>query len=561
MAHRPPNLPPTHQPFKPAHIADQEKLIEQKKKEIEKRMEEQRKREEEQAAQAKAKKPTEIKFQIKPAQNVQAKTEPVNSNNTNIFSNDGSFMEQFMKMQQQMKKQKDEVKTEKLEKGSPEKPSISSSTESVQPQKKLPFIGKKFGTKSLSGLMSQMKRTPTSTVSRTKLSRSDVFEVDDNDVVTQKEKQIVSPPEDAETAQVVEQLAEFVAEGGSEVEEIAMERNRENPAFWFLYDPSSQEFKYYKFKLKQLRSKFEEKSQPSTESAEVSVPKPSGKRARKSRWGNWPKEEGDGEGDGEGEGEGEVVYKEPDDIPAEEVAAAMQVNPVGMIGTSVLTTDQQRQLKEQQEMQRMYESIRAKQEGGATSSSADSWARSEPGPSHSHSSRDRKRRRDRKPKYEYDSDEDIDGGTWEHKKRANEMGRTQLDADNLTKMNKGKHFIGDFLPKEELDKFMETVKALKDGGEPDLSDYREYKLKQDNIGYQMLQKAGWKEGEGLGSEGQGRKDPINKGKTAMDASGLGTEKPGDLQSEDDEFELFRKRMMLAYRFRPNPLNNPRRPYY
>ena len=26
----------------------------------------------------------------------------------------------------------------------------------------------------------------------------------------------------------------------------------------------------------------------------------------------------------------------------------------------------------------------------------------------------------------------------------------------------------------------------------------------------MLQKMGWKEGEGLGSEGQGIKDPINK---------------------------------------------------
>lgn len=28
-------------------------------------------------------------------------------------------------------------------------------------------------------------------------------------------------------------------------------------------------------------------------------------------------------------------------------------------------------------------------------------------------------------------------------------------------MGKGKHFIGDFLPPEELEKFMETFKALK----------------------------------------------------------------------------------------------------
>jgi len=31
------------------------------------------------------------------------------------------------------------------------------------------------------------------------------------------------------------------------------------------------------------------------------------------------------------------------------------------------------------------------------------------------------------------------------------------------------------------------------------------------------------------------------------------EKPADLEKDDDEFEAYRKRMMLAYRFRPNPL--------
>lgn len=36
---------------------------------------------------------------------------------------------------------------------------------------------------------------------------------------------------DAETQQVAEKLARFVAEGGPEVEAIAAERNRDNPAF------------------------------------------------------------------------------------------------------------------------------------------------------------------------------------------------------------------------------------------------------------------------------------------------------------------------------------------
>lgn len=134
-------------------------------------------------------------------------------------------------------------------------------------------------------------------------------------------------------------------------------------------------------------------------------------------------------------------------------------------------------------------------------------------------------------------------------------------AEQLTKMGRGKHFIGDFLPPDELEKFMETFKALKEGREPDYSEYKEFKLTVENIGYQMLMKMGWKEGDGLGSEGQGIKNPVNKGTTTVDGAGFGIDRPAELSKEDDEYEAFRKRMMLAYRFRPNPLNNPRRPYY
>lgn len=35
--------------------------------------------------------------------------------------------------------------------------------------------------------------------------------------------------------------------------------------------------------------------------------------------------------------------------------------------------------------------------------------------------------------------------------------------------------------------------------------------------------------------------------------GLGVERPSELRQNDDEFDAYRKRMMLAYRFRPNPL--------
>jgi len=44
----------------------------------------------------------------------------------------------------------------------------------------------------------------------------------------------------------------------------------------------------------------------------------------------------------------------------------------------------------------------------------------------------------------------------------------------------------------------------------DFSDYAEHKIKEDNIGYKMLQQAGWQEGMGLGSQGQGITAPVNK---------------------------------------------------
>ena len=114
-------------------------------------------------------------------------------------------------------------------------------------------------------------------------------------------------------------------------------------------------------------------------------------------------------------------------------------------------------------------------------------------------------------KYEYDSDEDINGGTWEHKLRSQEMEATIKWAEALNKQCEGKHHIGDFLPPEELKKFMEKYQSQKSETQPDVSDYKEFKLKEDNIGYQMLQKLGWRgEGTSLGASGSGITEPINK---------------------------------------------------
>jgi len=95
----------------------------------------------------------------------------------------------------------------------------------------------------------------------------------------------------------------------------------------------------------------------------------------------------------------------------------------------------------------------------------------------------------------------------------------------------------------------------------DNSEYQENRLTQDNVGFKMLQKMGWAEGAGLGAGGQGVVNPIGKSGAGLERMGLGTAKPGEIREGDDEFDQYRKRMMLAYRFRPNPMNNPRRQYY
>ncbi|XP_006885923.1 PREDICTED: SURP and G-patch domain-containing protein 1 [Elephantulus edwardii] len=403
----------------------------------------------------------------------------------------------------------------------------------------------------------------------------------------QTASQKVSPPEDEEAKNLAEKLARFIADGGPEVETIALQNNRENQAFSFLYEPNSKVYKYYRQKLEEFRrAKASPTDVPTVldpvlkrpspaETPSVSVPlvticptsststvpsatpvpttalataqgKPAAavttKRKRKSRWG--PEE------DKVELPPAKLVQRDTDTAPSPLSVQDLKGlgyekgKPVGLVGVTELSDAQKKQLKEQQEMQQMYDMIM--QHKRAMQDMQLLWEKALQ--QHQHG---------------YDSDEEVDSelGTWEHQLRRMEMDKTREWAEQLTKMGRGKHFIGDFLPPDELEKFMETFKALKEGREPDYSEYKEFKLTVENIGYQMLMKMGWKEGEGLGSEGQGIKNPVSKGTTAVDGAGFGIDRPAELSKEDDEYEAFRKRMMLAYRFRPNPLNNPRRPYY
>ncbi|XP_039371445.1 SURP and G-patch domain-containing protein 1 [Mauremys reevesii] len=598
------------------NILHQEELIAQKKKEIEAKMEQQAKR-------------NHLVSQQPPRLNEDESGES-EASVSNKFANDGSFLQQFLKLQ----KEKSSTET------SPSSGNISANTSASSTGKKPILIGKRssLGTSSMVNQVKNYSHSKQMPVA----NRLSVFQSPDDEEEEDYEQWLeikILPPEDAETRKVVEKLARFVAEGGPELEKVAMEDYKDNPAFSFLHDKNSREFLYYRKKVAEMkkenqslqtsscqkvsppeeeetknfaeklarfiadggpeveaialqnnrenhafrflyepnskgykyyRQKLEEfrkaknnsigtpfvpepslkhksipEATPSSSSSPASSKQPAAaasKKRRKSRWG--PEEE--------------KVDLPPPELAQQELNSSPSPlsvqdlkglgyekgKPVGLVGVTELSDAQKKQLKEQQEMQQMYDMImkhkRAMQDMQVM------WEKAV-----------------QQHQHDYDSDEEVDNelGTWEHQLRRMEMDKTREWAEQLTQMGRGKHFIGDFLPPDELEKFMETFKALKEGREPDYSEYKEFKLTVENIGYQMLMKMGWKEGDGLGSDGQGIKNPVSKGTTAVDGAGFGIDRPAELSKEDDEYEAFRKRMMLAYRFRPNPLNNPRRPYY
>jgi len=140
----------------------------------------------------------------------------------------------------------------------------------------------------------------------------------------------------------------------------------------------------------------------------------------------------------------------------------------------------------------------------------------------------------------------------ERKKNATNTYATgnQLENEDGT----GVHHFDHFIPADELAKFHALSKGKKLEAVPAPMD-------MNNKGALMMAKMGFT-GGGLGASGSGTVAPIDAGFGNNLKLGVGTAKETWMPDQgDDDFALYRKRMMLGYKHRPNPLNNPRSGYY
>ena len=109
--------------------------------------------------------------------------------------------------------------------------------------------------------------------------------------------------------------------------------------------------------------------------------------------------------------------------------------------------------------------------------------------------------------------------------------------------------LQDYIPKEQLQKFLAKSGSKEAQAQAEAIEAAS-RIQSDNIGHKLLSQMGWKEGQGLGSAGRGMAAPIAaSSEFGTEKRGLGAEDHTAAQEGDDEFELYRKRMMLGYKHR------------
>lgn len=442
-----------------------------------------------------------------------------------IFVNDGSFMERFRQLQQEKDEAKDNKVAHVVEESKPVKiisgisnprPSSSAAKISIG-LKKTNDAQKKSGKLAFSLKQKSKLLAPPVKLGEDEEDEEDVqndqsfgsakrpkLEQGRNTPAKSTKLPDVAPPapSDPNVKNAADKLASFVAKNGRAFENVTRQKNPGDTLFKFLFDESCADYKYYAFRLSE-----EEKS--------ISQAKESG------------------------------VLHSGDGVPR------MSTTPI----TSQRPAQQQRGY--QIPASALYD---ASVESGASSRSQASVTRPNNSDSYSapraadpismmefymkKAAQEEKMRRPRQSKDEMPPPASLQGSS----------------ATPSSDSGKRGHHMGDYIPPEELDKFLAkcddvaAVKATKEAAE-------KAKIQADNVGHKLLSKMGWKEGEGIGSSRKGMADPIMAGDVKTNNLGVGASAPGEVNPEDDIYEQYKKRMMLGYKHRPNPLGNPRKAYY
>ncbi|KAF3628119.1 SURP and G-patch domain-containing protein 1-like protein [Capsicum annuum] len=456
---------------------------------------------------------------------------------SSLFVNDGSFMERFKQLQQEKEKEKgtslkESKKTSSVLGASTPKAVISKPSL----QLKANASGKTATVASGGKLAFSLKQKSKIAVPSVRLGEDEDDE-DEKDAgnssgdgpikrqrteephaLHQPLRQIdvaPNPPSDPAVKKVADKLASFVAKNGRQFEHITRQKNPgdtpfkyESESLWFLFDESCPDYKYYEYQLSEEEKALSQTSEAQTSHRVTSTATPSSTSSSHRSH------------------QQHLNYHTP--------ASALYGAPDTNTSSSELAGKSGCHIAVSSLDDGLHEAIQL------------CWAHTDivfsghsSGPSGS----------DPIAMMEYY----MKKAAAEEKMRAPRSSKDEMPPPaSLQVPGKKGHHMGDYIPPEELAKFLSTCndaaarKAAIEAAERS-------KIQADNIGHKLLSKMGWREGEGLGSSKSGIADPISAGSVKSNNLGVGANQPGEVTPEDDIYDQYKKRMMLGYKYRPNPL--------
>ncbi|KAJ0095981.1 hypothetical protein Patl1_17240 [Pistacia atlantica] len=457
-----------------------------------------------------------------------------------LFVNDGSFMERFKQLQQGKDKEKEREKgTTLVEESKPVKIVSGTSTPKVSLRKPIVDTQKSGPATSGGKLAFSLKQKSKVVAPPVKLGADedeDETDAENGSGDAPMKRQKVGQPEASEQSsrqaavaplspsdptvkKVADKLASFVAKHGRQFEHVTRQKNPGDTPFKFLFDESCADHKYYEYRLAE-----EEKTLSQT--TETQTPQSGGMSTSASKSTNVSQRS---------------LQQQNYQIPASALYEAAEEPTDSLASTQAASSGGP---------------------GCGESSgppSADPIAMMEF--YMKKAAQEEKRRQPKQSKDEMPPPPSLQGINCSFSNISFVYNKRNfhhiLGAGPPSKRG---HHMGDYIPLQELEKFMATCndvaaqKAAKEAAD-------RAKIQADNIGHKLLSKMGWKEGEGLGSSRSGIADPIMAGDVKTNHLGVGAHNPGEVTPEDDIYEQYKKRMMLGYRYRPNPMNNPRKAYY